>query len=178
MIAPILEAQLMETFVLNQIHLQSLAVTKAVRVVEAAAGRRVVDFGSRRAHGTEAAIKVARATYLAGGAGTSNVLAGRIYGIPVFGTMAHSYVQAHDSEAESFEAFAAMYPGPLCWWTPMTRSRASATSSISLAGWATGSGFEPFAWIRRPRRSRFRDAQDVGQRRPQARRDLRVQQPG
>ncbi len=109
-IAPILEAQLIETFVLNQIHLQSLAVTKAVRVVEAAAGRRVVDFGSRRAHGTEAAIKVARATYLAGGAGTSNVLAGRVYGIPVFGTMAHSYVQAHDSEAESFEAFAALYP--------------------------------------------------------------------
>jgi nicotinate phosphoribosyltransferase len=109
-IAPILQAQLMETFVLNQIHLQSLAVTKAVRVVEAAAGRSVIDFGSRRAHGTEAAIKVARATYLAGGAGTSNVLAGRVYGIPVFGTMAHSFIQAHDSEAESFEAFAALYP--------------------------------------------------------------------
>ena len=109
-IAPVMEAQLMETFVLNQIHFQSLAVAKAARVVEAAKGRSVVDFGSRRAHGTDAAIKVARATYLAGGAGTSNVLAGRIYGIPVFGTMAHSYVQAHDSELASFEMFAALYP--------------------------------------------------------------------
>jgi nicotinate phosphoribosyltransferase len=109
-IAPILEAQLMETFVLNQVHFQSLAVAKAARVVEAAKGRKVVDFGSRRAHGTDAAIKVARATYLAGGVGTSNVLAGQIYGIPVFGTMAHSYVQAHDDESASFEAFAALYP--------------------------------------------------------------------
>ncbi len=109
-VAPILEAQLMETFVLNQIHLQSLAVAKAARVVEAAAGRGVVDFGSRRAHGTEAAIKVARATYLAGGIGTSNVLAGQVYGIPVYGTMAHSYIQAHDREADSFEAFSALFP--------------------------------------------------------------------
>lgn len=109
-IAPILEAQLMETFVLNQVHFQSLAAAKAARVVEAAKDRSVVDFGSRRAHGTDAAIKVARATYLAGGTGTSNVLAGRIYGIPVFGTMAHSYIQAHESEAAAFEAFAAVYP--------------------------------------------------------------------
>jgi nicotinate phosphoribosyltransferase len=109
-VAPILQAQLMETFVLNQIHFQSLAAAKAARVVEAARGRSVVEFGSRRAHGTDAAIKVARATYLAGGAGTSNVLAGRTYAIPVFGTMAHSFVQAHDSEAASFEAFATLYP--------------------------------------------------------------------
>jgi len=109
-IAPIVEAQLMETFILNQIHFQSLAAAKAARVVEAAKGLCVVDFGARRAHGTDAAIKVARATYLAGGDGTSNVLAGRIYGIPIFGTMAHSYVQAHDSEARSFNAFAALYP--------------------------------------------------------------------
>jgi nicotinate phosphoribosyltransferase len=109
-IAPILEAQLMETFVLNQVHFQSLAAAKAARVVEAARGREVVDFGSRRAHGTDAAIKVARATYLAGGAGTSNVLAGQIYRIPVFGTMAHSYVQAHESESASFDAFAGLYP--------------------------------------------------------------------
>ena len=109
-IAPILEAQLMETLVLNQVHFQSLAAAKAARVVEAASGRGVVDFGSRRAHGTDAALKVARATYLAGGEGTSNVLAGMIYRIPLFGTMAHSYIQAHDSEAASFEAFAALYP--------------------------------------------------------------------
>jgi len=109
-IAPIVEAQLVETMALNQIHFQSLAASKAARVVEAARGRAVVDFGSRRAHGTDAASKVARATYLAGGAGTSNVLAGKLYGIPVFGTMAHSFVQAHDDEFTSFESFAALYP--------------------------------------------------------------------
>jgi nicotinate phosphoribosyltransferase len=108
--APILEAQLVETLVLNQIHFQSLAAAKAARIVEAAKGRSVVDFGSRRAHGVDAALKVARATYLAGGTGTSNVLAGRLYGIPVFGTMAHSYIQAHDCEEDSFRAFAGLYP--------------------------------------------------------------------
>ncbi len=109
-IAPILEAQLVETFVLNQIHLQSVIASKAARVVTAAEGRTVVDFGSRRAHGTDAALKVARASYLAGAAGTSNVLAGRKYGIPVFGTMAHSFVQAFDEELAAFEAFASLYP--------------------------------------------------------------------
>ncbi|MBZ5611894.1 MAG: nicotinate phosphoribosyltransferase [Acidobacteriia bacterium] len=109
-VAPILEAQLLETLVLNQVHFQSLAAAKAARVVTAAQGRVVVDFGSRRAHGTDSALKVARATYLAGGAGTSNVLAGKLYGIPIFGTMAHSYIQAHDHESASFEAFARLYP--------------------------------------------------------------------
>ena len=102
-IAPITEAQLIETFVLNQIHFQSIAATKAARVVAAARGRAVIDFGSRRSHGTDAALKVTRATYLAGGDGTSNVLAGKIYGIPMFGTMAHSYIQAHDDESTSFD---------------------------------------------------------------------------
>jgi nicotinate phosphoribosyltransferase len=109
-IAPIAEAQLIETFVLNQVHFQSLAATKAVRVVGAARGRSVVDFGSRRSHGTDAALKVARATYLAGGDGTSNVLAGKVYDIPIVGTVAHSYVQAHEDEFASFEVFAAQYP--------------------------------------------------------------------
>jgi nicotinate phosphoribosyltransferase len=109
-VAPIIEAQLVETYVLNQIHFQSIAATKAVRVVTAAQGRAVIDFGSRRSHGTDAALKIARATYLAGGDGTSNVLAGKVYGVPVFGTMAHSYIQAHDEEAAAFESFAALYP--------------------------------------------------------------------
>ena len=108
--APIIQAQLIETFVLNQIHFQSIAATKAARVVAAARGRAVIDFGSRRSHGTDAALKVARATYLAGGEGTSNVLAGKLYGIPVFGTMAHSYIQAHDDESVSFDSFARLYP--------------------------------------------------------------------
>jgi nicotinate phosphoribosyltransferase len=110
-VAPMIEAQLVETFLLNQVHFQSVAATKAARVVSAAAGRPVVDFGSRRAHGTDAALKVARTSYLAGAIGTSNVLAGKIYGIPIFGTMAHSYIQAHDQELEAFEAFARKYGG-------------------------------------------------------------------
>ena len=146
-IAPVMEAQLMETFVLNQVHFQCLAVAKAARVVEAAKGRGVVDSGSRRAHGTDAAIKVARATYLAGGAGTSNVLAGQIYGIPVFGTMAHGYVQAHESESASFDTFARLYPRPLSWWTPMTLWKASARLSISAESWVISSACAPCAWI-------------------------------
>jgi nicotinate phosphoribosyltransferase len=110
-IAPILEAQLAETFVVNQIHLQSVIASKAARVVEAARGRMVVDFGARRAHGTDAALKVARAGYIAGMAGTSNLLAAREYGIPAFGTMAHSFIQACDNELDAFDAFARLYPG-------------------------------------------------------------------
>lgn len=110
-IAPILEAQLVETFVVNQIHLQSVIASKAARVVEAARGRRVVDFGARRAHGTDAALKVARASYIAGIAGTSNLLAAHEYGIPAFGTMAHSFVQAFDKEFDAFATFARLYPG-------------------------------------------------------------------
>ena len=108
--APILQAQIVETFLLNQVNFQSIAASKAARVVLAAKGRAVVDFGSRRAHGADAALKVARATYLAGGAGTSNVLAGKLYGVPVLGTMAHSYVQAHDSEYGAFVEFARFFP--------------------------------------------------------------------
>ncbi|MEX0704015.1 MAG: nicotinate phosphoribosyltransferase [Planctomycetales bacterium] len=108
--APILAAQLVETFVLNQVNFQSIAATKAARVMLAARGRTVVDFGSRRAHGADAALKVARASWLAGAAGTSNVLAGKRYGIPTFGTMAHSYIQAHDDEFRAFEVFARQFP--------------------------------------------------------------------
>lgn len=109
-VAPIAEAQLAETAILNIVHFQSLALTKADRIVRAAKGRPVVDFGSRRAPGGDAALSVARATYLAGGHGTSNVLAGRTWGIPIFGTMAHSYIQAHETETAAFEAFASLYP--------------------------------------------------------------------
>lgn len=109
-VAPIIEAQLVETLVLNQVHFQTVVATKAARVVTAAAGRTVIDFGSRRAHGCDAALKVARTGYIAGAAGTSNVLAGKVYGIPVFGTMAHSYVQAHDDESEALACFARLYP--------------------------------------------------------------------
>ena len=109
-VAPIGQAQLIETFLLNQITFQTNLASKAHRVVRAAQGRAVSDFGMRRMHAADAPLKAARACYIAGVHSTSNVLAGRIYGIPVLGTMAHSYIQAHDSEEEAFRAFAAVYP--------------------------------------------------------------------
>ncbi|WP_163866065.1 nicotinate phosphoribosyltransferase [Myxococcus eversor] len=108
--APLPEAQLVETYLLNHVHLQTLAASKASRVVTAAAGRPVMEFGLRRIHGTDAGLKVARASYLAGVESTSNVLAGMRYGIPLSGTMAHSYVQSHDDELEAFRAFTRVYP--------------------------------------------------------------------
>lgn len=109
-VAPLPVAQLVETAVMNQVHLQVVAASKAARVVAAAQGRTVVDFGLRRMHGADAGIKVARAAFIAGVDATSNVLAGRLYGIPVAGTMAHSYVQAHDLQLDAFRAFARRYP--------------------------------------------------------------------
>jgi nicotinate phosphoribosyltransferase len=108
--APLAEAQLVETFVMNQLHLQTLLASKASRVVTAAAGRKVLDFGLRRMQGADAGLKAARAFYVAGVDATSNVLAGERYGIPIAGTMAHSYVQVHDSELDAFRAFAKVHP--------------------------------------------------------------------
>jgi nicotinate phosphoribosyltransferase len=108
--APLPEAQLVESRLLNIVHFQTLIASKAARIVLAAPGRQLVDFGMRRAHGGEAALWAARAAYLAGFDGTATAEAGRRYGIPVFGTMAHSFVQAHRSEGEAFEAFARARP--------------------------------------------------------------------
>jgi nicotinate phosphoribosyltransferase len=109
-VAPLPEAQLVETFVTNQIHLQTVLASKAARIVAAAAGRAVVDFGLRRMHGADAGIKSARAFFVAGVSATSNVLAGQVYGIPVSGTMAHSYIQAHDDELAAFRSFLSIHP--------------------------------------------------------------------
>ncbi len=109
--APLGEAQLVETVAINRLHHATLIASKGARVVAAADGRSVVDFGARRAHGTDAAIEAARAIYLVGFDATSNVAAGRRYGIPVAGTMAHAYVQAHASDLEAFRAFVAEFPG-------------------------------------------------------------------
>lgn len=109
-IAPIAEGQLLETLILNQIGFQTVIASKAARIVEAANGLAVVDFGSRRAHGVDAAVKGARAAYLAGVSATSNVEAGRRYGIPVAGTVAHSFVQAFPNEMESFRCLAELFP--------------------------------------------------------------------
>jgi nicotinate phosphoribosyltransferase len=108
--APLPEAQLLETFVMNQVHFQTVAASKAARVVQAAAGRQVVDFGLRRIHGADAGLKAARAFHIAGVHATSNVLAGKVYGIPTAGTLAHSYVQAHATEMEAFRSFAQTWP--------------------------------------------------------------------
>ena len=108
--APVIQAQIAETFIINQIHLQSLIATKASRCVHAAAGRAVVDFALRRTHGTDAAMKVARASYLAGFAGTSNVMAGEYYALPIVGTMAHSFVMSFENEIDAFRAYAQCFP--------------------------------------------------------------------
>lgn len=109
-VAPLPEAQVVETALINLLHLQTLAASKAARVVEAARGRPVVDFGVRRMHGEDAGLKVARAAYVAGVSATSHLLAGQRYGIPVAGTMAHSYIQAHDDELAAFRAYVHRFP--------------------------------------------------------------------
>lgn len=108
--APIAEAQMIETLILNRIGAQTILASKAARIVAAARGRAVVDFGARRAQGVDAATKGARAFYVAGVAATSNLAAGRDYGLPVAGTMAHAFVEACDSEADAFAAYARLYP--------------------------------------------------------------------
>lgn len=108
--APIIEAQLLETFLLNTINFQTTIASKAARVVTAAKGRPVIEFGLRREHGVDAGIKAARASYIAGCIGTSNVLAGMLYGIPIFGTMAHSFIMFFSDELEAFRAFSNTFP--------------------------------------------------------------------
>ena len=108
--APLIEAQLVETFIINQVNLQSMLATKAARCVWAAQGRGIADFASRRTQGTDAALKMARASYIAGFSSTSNVLAASIYGMPPAGTMAHSFISSFPSELEAFRAYAASFP--------------------------------------------------------------------
>ena len=107
---PIIEAQLAETFIINQINLQVLLASKAARCVSAAQGRPVSDFSARRTQGTDAAMKMARCSYLAGFQSTSNVLAAHRYGIPPAGTMAHSFISSFESEEEAFQVYADTFP--------------------------------------------------------------------
>ena len=108
--APIIEAQIVETYLLSVINFETLIATKASRVVQSARGRGVVEFGSRRAHGPEAALLAARASYIGGCIGTSNALAGYLFGIPTYGTMAHSFIMSYDSEDEAFKRFCKVFP--------------------------------------------------------------------
>jgi len=108
--APIPQAQLVESRLLSLMHLETLIASKAARSVLAAPGKLLVDFGMRRAHGAEAGLLAARAAYLAGFSGTATVLAGIEFGVPVFGTMAHSYIEAHADEVSAFRGFARSAP--------------------------------------------------------------------
>jgi nicotinate phosphoribosyltransferase len=108
--APLPQAQIVESYLLNCVTFQTMVASKAARVAIACGERTFVDFSLRRDHGADAALKGARASYVAGASGTSNVLAGKAYGIPVSGTMAHSYVMAFDSEIEAFRAFVRDFP--------------------------------------------------------------------
>jgi len=111
---PVVECQLVETALLNLVNFQTLVATKCARVVQAAQGHAVSDFGLRRAQGPDGGLAVARASYVGGAASTSNVLAGKVYGIPVFGTHAHSWVMAFPTELEAFRAFAKTSPKNCC----------------------------------------------------------------
>jgi nicotinate phosphoribosyltransferase len=108
--APLIEAQILETYLLSMMNFQSLIATKASRIVNAARGRDVVEFGFRRAHGPQAALLAARASYIGGCVGTSNALAGKRLGIPTFGTMAHSFVMNYNSEIQAFQEFLKVFP--------------------------------------------------------------------
>jgi len=109
-VAPLPEAQYAETRLINILHFQSLIAAKAARIALSAPGKLLVDFGLRRAHGAEAGLFAARAAYIAGFAGTATMEAERRYGIPLFGTMAHSFIEVHDSETAAFENFARARP--------------------------------------------------------------------
>jgi nicotinate phosphoribosyltransferase len=131
--APLPEAQLIESRLINILHFQSLIASKAARMVLAAPGKQLVDFGLRRAHGAEAGLLAARASYLAGFNGTATVLARKEFGIPVFGTMAHSFIQAHDDEVAAFSAFARSRPDNLVLLIDTYDTEAAARKVVRLA---------------------------------------------
>jgi nicotinate phosphoribosyltransferase len=132
--APLPEAQLVETRLINILHFQCLIAAKAARfVLLAAPGKLLVDFGLRRAHGAEAGLLAARASYIAGFTGTATLLAGKLYDIPLFGTMAHSYIQAHDDEISAFENFARSRPDGLVLLIDTYDTEAAARKVVALA---------------------------------------------
>jgi nicotinate phosphoribosyltransferase len=131
--APLPQAQLVETRLINILHFQSLIASKAARMMLVASGRMLVDFGLRRAHGAEAGVMAARASYVAGFAGTATVLAEQLYGIPTFGTMAHSFIQAYDDEEAAFEDFAGSRPENLTLLIDTYDTEAAARKVVALA---------------------------------------------
>lgn len=131
--APMPEAQLVESRLINILQFQTLIASKAARSVLVAAKKTLVDFGMRRAHGAEAGLLAARAAYVAGFAGTATVQAGQLFGIPVSGTMAHSFVQAHDSEEQAFENFAIANPGNVVLLIDTYDTEVGAEKTVHLA---------------------------------------------
>ena len=131
--APIPQAQLVETRLINLLHFQTLIASKAARAALVAKGKGLIDFGLRRAHGAEAGVLAARASYLAGFAGSATVLAGFLYGVPVYGTMAHSFVQAHDDEAAAFKHFACSHPDNVVLLIDTYDTEAAAEKVVALA---------------------------------------------
>ena len=131
--APIIEAQLAETYVINQMNLQTALATKAARCVGAAQGRGIADFASRRTQGSDAAMKMARASYIAGFASTSNVLAARQYGIPPAGTMAHSFISSFPSELDAFRAYADCFPDRTVLLLDTYDTMAGARNAVAVA---------------------------------------------
>jgi nicotinate phosphoribosyltransferase len=131
--APLPQAQLVETRLINILNFQTLIASKAARMVLAAPGKSLVDFGLRTAHGSEAGLCSARASYIAGFAGAANVLAGARYGIPIVGTMAHSYVQVHDDETQAFEDFARARPEGVILLIDTYDTEAGARKVVALA---------------------------------------------
>jgi nicotinate phosphoribosyltransferase len=131
--APLPQAQLVETRLINILHYQTLIASKAARMVLAAPGKILSDFGLRTAHGAEAGLYSARASYLAGFAGAANVLAGEKYGVPIVGTMAHSFVQVHDDETQAFEDFARARPEGVILLIDTYDTEAGARKVVELA---------------------------------------------
>jgi len=131
--APLPQAQLVESRLINILHYQTLVASKAARMVLAAPGKLLVDFGLRRAHEADAGLMAARASYLAGFDGTATTLAGKAWGIPLYGTMAHSFIQAHDDEAEAFERFARSRPDRLVLLIDTYDTERAARKVVALA---------------------------------------------
>ncbi|MDE2060058.1 MAG: nicotinate phosphoribosyltransferase [candidate division NC10 bacterium] len=131
--APLPQAQLVETRLINLLHFQTLIASKAARSVLVAPGKLLVDFGLRRTHGAEAGLLAARASYLAGFSGTSAVQAMPLFGIPIYGTMAHSFIQAHEDETAAFERFAYANPDDVVLLIDTYDTEAGAAKVVSLA---------------------------------------------
>jgi nicotinate phosphoribosyltransferase len=132
-VAPLPLAQLVESRIMNLLHFQTMVASKAARSMLVAEGKPLIDFGLRRAHGAEAGLLAARASYLSGFAGTATVLAGMAYGIPLYGTMAHSFVQAHKDETQAFRHFAQSQPDNVVLLIDTYDTEAAARKVVSLA---------------------------------------------